>query len=136
MMEGLRILVVDDEKYIRELLTELLVVGGHKVEKAQDGEAALQKLAKHPFQVMISDVRMPVMDGLTLLQKAKTEYPDMGVVMMTGFTQQYTIRELVALGADEYLAKPFRQEEVLLMIKRAHQKASGRKRMAGTAIGA
>lgn len=127
-MGEIRILIVDDEKYIRELLAELLLGEGFEVDTAAQGEQALNKLAQKDFEVMISDVRMPVMDGLRLLKTVKQRHPEVAVVMMTGFTQEYTIRELISLGADEYLSKPFRQEEVLLMVQRAYQKTIARRR--------
>ncbi len=118
--------MVDDEKYIRELFTELLSKQECRVQTAGDGEEALSLLRKAQFDVMLSDVRMPRMDGFALLKAAKKAYPRLAVVMMTGFSQDYAIKEVVSLGAEGYLSKPFRCEEVLLVIRQAHEKAIAR----------
>jgi two-component system response regulator PilR (NtrC family) len=126
----LRVLVVDDEKYIRELFIELLSRQDCTVETAGDGEEALAKLREVEFDVMLSDVRMPRMDGFALLKTVKQAYPKLAVVMMTGFSQDYTIKEAVALGAEGYLPKPFRFDEVLIVLRQAREKAVSRRKKA------
>jgi DNA-binding NtrC family response regulator len=125
--EGLRILVVDDEKYIRELLAGLLE-DQYFIETAEDGEKAVKKLALSRFDVVLSDIKMPNMDGFGLLKTIKRDYPDIAVVMMTGFSQNYTIKEALTLGAEEYLPKPFRLEEVLMVVQSAYEKAASRRK--------
>jgi YesN/AraC family two-component response regulator len=130
--EGIKILVVDDEKYIRELLAGLLE-DQYIIETAEDGEQAVKKLALGPFDVVLTDIKMPNMDGFGLLKAVKRDYPDTAVVMMTGFSQNYTIREALTLGAEEYLPKPFRLEEVLMVVQSAYDKAVSRRRLKATA---
>jgi len=122
-MTARKVLVVDDEKYIRDLLANLLTEKDWEVDVAEDGEQALQKLTQAEFGVILSDIKMPRMDGFTLLKNVKRDYPEVAVVMMTGFSQQHTIREALSLGAEEYLPKPFRVEELVMAVERAQQKA-------------
>jgi two-component system, NtrC family, response regulator PilR len=123
---GLRVLVVDDEKYIREIIAELLSRQENTVVTAGDGQDALGRLQQAEFDVMLSDVRMPRMDGFELLRAVKRMYPRLAVVMMTGFSQDYNIKEAIMLGAEGYLPKPFRHDEVQLVIRQAYERARAR----------
>lgn len=126
MINELRILVVDDEKYIRDLLAELLTKHDNKVETAEDGEQAFKKLSMKHFDVILTDIKMPRMDGFALLRNVKQFHPETAVVVMTAFSQDYTIREALSIGAEEYLAKPFRSEEVLMVVERAYWRSQSR----------
>jgi two-component system, NtrC family, response regulator PilR len=125
---GLRVLVVDDERYIREILAELLTRQECAVVTASDGQEALGKLQAAEFDVMLSDVRMPRLDGFELLKVVKQSYPRLAVVMMTGFNQDSNIKEAISLGAEGYLPKPFRIDEVQLVLRQACQNAATRNR--------
>lgn len=118
---GLNVLIVDDEAYIRDLLAELLSAHSHQSDTAGDGEEALVKLSQKHFDVILTDIKMPRMDGFTLLKTAKPLYPDCAFVVMTAFSQMYSAREALSLGAEEYLPKPFHTGEVLGTIERAYQ---------------
>ncbi|MCX6641022.1 MAG: response regulator [bacterium] len=126
-LNRLSVLIVDDEKYIRDLLSELLGDYTQNAETAEDGEVALQKLALNQFDVVVTDIKMPKVDGFSLLKTIKQIYPDTAVVVMTGFSQEFTIREALAQGAEEYLPKPFRFEEVLMVIERAYWRNRARR---------
>jgi two-component system, NtrC family, response regulator PilR len=95
---------------------------------AADGQEALSRLQEAEFDVMLSDVRMPRMDGFELLKTVKQNFPRLAVVMMTGFNQDGNIKEAMALGAEGYLPKPFRVEEVLLILKQSYEKSEARHR--------
>jgi len=101
-----RILVVDDQRNLRVTTALLLRSEGHIVHEAQSGEEALAILASHEVDVMVTDLRMEPMDGLTLLQKARERTPRLQVIIMTAFGSPETAAEAMRLGACDYLAKP------------------------------
>jgi DNA-binding NtrC family response regulator len=114
--EKTRILVVDDEEIIRESLGGWLEKDGYSVATAPDGAAALQKLSAEPWSILIVDLKMPGVDGLQVLEKAKKRTPDLAVVMMTATVD--TAVSAMKLGAYDYLVKPFDPEELSLMMQR------------------
>lgn len=115
-----RILVVDDEEDIRDFLADALEVAGHVVEEAGDGKAALAKLARRSFHVMMTDLNMPRMDGMTLLQAARKEHPELEVVMLTAHGSVHTAVDAMKLGAFDYLQKPVGSlEELRQVVARA-----------------
>jgi YesN/AraC family two-component response regulator len=126
--EGLDILIVDDEPYIRELLAELLSEHDHRSDTAENGEEALKKLQQKHFHVILTDIKMPRMDGFSLLRKARPLYPDSAFVVMTGFDRAYSAREALSLGAEEYLSKPFHTEQVLNAVEQAYRRNRSRRR--------
>jgi CheY-like chemotaxis protein len=103
-----RILLVDDEETVRGFLKRGLEMDGHSVATAIDGADALDVLGRDgPFNLMLTDVRMPIMDGIALTLSAKRDYPDMVILIMTGFAdQRERAKGLEALVAD-VLTKPF-----------------------------
>lgn len=124
MTEELKVLVVDDEELLRNLLVRILEREGYSVSTAAGGKQALATLEKSEYEVMLSDVKMPEMSGYELLQAARKKYPRMAVVMMTAFGDDYTIREALQLGADGYLSKPFKSHDVTAELQRARMKAA------------
>ncbi len=121
----MKILIVDDEKYLRELLSEVLQSHSHECEMAGDGEEALVKLAQSQFDVVITDAMMPRMDGFTLLKNIKKTYPETAVVVITGYSLAYSARDAMAIGAQEYLAKPFHTDEILAIVDKAYHLKAG-----------
>ncbi len=84
----LNVLIVDDEKYIRDLLADLVRHNAHESETAVDGEDALVKLSQKRFDVVLTDIKMPRLDGYNLLKKVKEKHPETAVVVMTGYSQE------------------------------------------------
>ena len=121
----MKILIVDDEKYLRELLSEVLQSHSHECETAGDGEEALTKLDQSRFDVVITDAMMPNMDGFTLLKNIKKTYPETAVVVITGYSLAYSARDAMAIGAEEYLAKPFHTDEILAVVEKAYRLKGG-----------
>jgi len=111
-----KILIVDDEKNIRDHLAAYLRDLGHVAETAGDGETALSKLEREQFDVVLSDVRMPGMNGLTLLREFHRRQPDVVVVLMTAYATVPQAVESMRSGAYEYLMKPFALDDVRLLI--------------------
>lgn len=102
-----RLLVVDDEAPIRDSLARHFKLAGIQAETAVDGEDALEKLAKIPYRVVVSDIMMPRLDGIGLLRRIRQEYPMTRAVMITGYVALDNALSCVQLGADTCVFKPF-----------------------------
>src|SRR5262245_56848519 len=113
-----RILVVDDEKVIREILCEFLALEGYVVRGVEDGEKALTELRLRPYDIVISDLKMPKISGLQLLERITTDKLDVLTVIMTGFGTVETAIEAMKKGAYDYILKPFKVEEVVHIVQR------------------
>lgn len=111
-----RILIVDDELPIRNLLVSLLSSFGYHCETAGNGKEALDQLAKTSFDAVITDVVMPEMDGITLTQTIAQRYPLLPVMVMTGFSDEYSAQKALSAGAREFIKKPFSISEFTLRL--------------------
>ena len=114
-----RILVVDDERSMRELLQIVLRREGHQVRLAEDGRAAVAELEREPVDVLISDIKMPGMTGVDVLREAKRVDPDIVGIMVTAYATTDTAVEALRLGAYDYLTKPFDVEELKAKVRNA-----------------
>ncbi len=114
-----RILVVDDEESIREFLEIMLKKEGYEVTLAEDGQKAIEVLAKKSFDMIISDLQMPHVTGVELLKHVKESYPDTVFMMITAFGTTETAVEAMKMGAFDYLTKPFKIDEVRMNIHNA-----------------
>jgi DNA-binding NtrC family response regulator len=114
-----KILVVDDDPLLRDFLAETLNRTGYSVSLASTGEEALEKIRKEDCDIILSDVRMPNMDGMELLKTAKNSLPDAKVVMMTAYGTVQNAVEAMKLGAFDYVMKPFSIDEIELVLQRA-----------------
>ena len=115
------VLVVDDEASIRDLLSKTLALADYEVETAPDGSAALDRLRENPTGVdlLIADLKMPGMDGLTLIKQAKRIRAELPIIIITGFSSESSAIEAVNLGVAGYLTKPFRVPQVLAAAAKA-----------------
>ncbi len=118
-MTEARILVADNEASMRELLAIALKNDGYDVSVADGGEAAVEALRLELFDLIITDVRMPNVDGIQVLKAAKDLAPDTVVIMITAFSSTETAVEAMKLGAYDYITKPFKLDEIKLIIKNA-----------------
>jgi len=116
-----RILVVDDELIVRDSLKELLENEGFFVNMAASGAEALDRLSEAPYHLMLTDIKMPGMDGVELLQKAKETFPELSVVMMTAYATVETAVEAMKIGAVDYLVKPFEPDTLIPMILKKYE---------------
>jgi len=114
-----RILVVDDEASIRDLLAKTLALAEYEVDVAPDGRSAMDRLRMYPYDLLIADLKMPGLDGLTLIREAKRLKPDIPVIIITGFSTESSAIEAVNLGVAGYLTKPFRVPQVLAAAAKA-----------------
>jgi excisionase family DNA binding protein len=114
-----RILVVDDEASIRDLLSKTLALAEYDVDVAPDGRSALERLRLYPYDLLIVDLKMPGMDGLSVIREAKRLKSDLPVIIITGYSTEASAIEAVNLGVDGYLTKPFRVPQVLAAAAKA-----------------
>jgi DNA-binding NtrC family response regulator len=123
MDEKMSIMVVDDEEIVRESLFHWFEKYGYVVDTASSGFEALDKLEKYPFQLLFVDIKMPKMDGIELLEKVKTEYPDTIVIIITAYGSIESAVTAMRIGASDYLLKPFKPDQLSLVMERiSHQK--------------
>ena len=118
------ILIIDDEKAIRKTLTEILSYEGYKIEEAGDGEEGLKKFREKTFDVVLCDIKMPKMDGLEFLDKAREGNPDIPVIMISGHGTIETAVEAVKKGAYDYISKPPDLNRLLITIRNAMDKTN------------
>ena len=119
-----RILVVDDEEIARRNLSHVLEREGYRVDCAADGAAALALLAEGEYQLVLTDLRMPGIDGLELLRQTRQRWPDTEVVMITAHANASSAVEAMTSGAFYYVEKPFRLPDVRKIVGEATQKAA------------
>src|SRR5882672_4892803 len=117
-----RILVVDDEKVIRDMLADFLGMEGYYVRTAEDGSTALVELTKGHYDLVISDLKMPKMGGIQLLDEISRTAPDALTVIMTGFGTVETAIDAMKRGAYDYVLKPFKLDEVVHVVQRGIEK--------------
>ncbi|HZA13297.1 MAG TPA: sigma-54 dependent transcriptional regulator [Myxococcaceae bacterium] len=116
------ILVADDEPSIRHVLTLVLADKGYEVRAVADGDEAMRELAARPYDAVVCDVRMPRVDGLELLRRARQEWPELTFVVMSAYGSPESALEAVALGAYDYVPKPFKPEEMVLVLRKAEER--------------
>ncbi|MBJ6751439.1 sigma-54-dependent transcriptional regulator [Geomonas anaerohicana] len=119
-----RILVVDDELSMREFLAILLDGEGYLVDQADSAETALACMGQRHYDMVISDVSMPGLSGIDLLSRIKGQAPDTAVLLITAFTTAEQAVEAMKLGAYDYIGKPFKVEEVKVLVRKALEKQS------------
>jgi nucleotide-binding universal stress UspA family protein/ActR/RegA family two-component response regulator len=116
-----RILVVDDELIVRDSIKEWLEDEGYTVDMAESGPEALDKLSIQPYHLMLTDIKMPGMDGVELLKRAHKSFPDLTVIMMTAYATVETAIEALKIGALDYLLKPFDPEILVDKVFQVYQ---------------
>jgi len=114
-----RILIVEDESDMRNGLQKILSRKGYSVDTAEDGVKAVEKMKQTAFQLVIADLKMPRMDGIGVLQKAKDIDNTVAVIIITGYGTVKTAVESMRLGAFDYIAKPFKPDDISLVVERA-----------------
>lgn len=120
-MNKFSILIVDDEENMLKMLKTFFEEKEFKCYTAKNGREALEVVEANKIDLVITDMKMPEMDGLELLRVIKEKYNNISAVIMTGFAEEYTTTEALNLGADGYITKPFRNKELLLILKRIQQ---------------
>lgn len=120
----LRVLIVDDELEVRELLADYFAEVGYEVSAAPDGTAAVDELTANPakYQLVISDLRMPGIDGLGVLEAAKKANPSIAVIIVTGYASVDSAVRAVRMGAYDYVTKPFTLGQIEVIVRRAAER--------------
>jgi two-component system, NtrC family, nitrogen regulation response regulator NtrX len=116
------ILIIDDEKAIRKTLTEILSYEGYKIDEAGDGEEGLKKFGEKAYDIVLCDIKMPKIDGIEFLEKAKDINPDVPVIMISGHGNIDTAVEAVKKGAFDYISKPPDLNRLLITLRNAVDK--------------
>jgi DNA-binding NtrC family response regulator len=123
-VETMKILVVDDEAPIREMLKKgLSQMGGFAIDVAQNGQEAIEKIEKDVFDLVLTDLKMPEMDGIELLKTIKGTRPEVMVILMTAFGSIQTAVEAIKIGANDYITKPIDFNELLIHISKAQKES-------------
>jgi two-component system cell cycle response regulator len=115
---GKSVLCVDDDPGIRDLLHEIITRLGHRMIAAVDGIDALEKLADDHFDIVITDISMPRMDGIELIKRIKTDFDDVDVIVITAYEMTYKYTDIIALGASDFISKPFNVNELEAKLNR------------------
>src|SRR5687768_7143695 len=118
------ILIIDDEKAIRKTLSEILSYEGYKIEEAGDGEESLRRFREKNYDVVLCDIKMPKLDGIEFLDKAREANPDVPVIMISGHGTIETAVEAVKKGAYDYISKPPDLNRLLITIRNAMDKTN------------
>ena len=114
----IQILVVDNEERMCKLIKGALELEHYSIEMAFSGEAAIEKLKKGKYDIVISDLKMRPVDGLQVLQFTRAHHPQSEVIIITAFATQETALKAMQMGANDYLIKPFKMDELILRVKR------------------
>src|SRR5438552_1158437 len=118
-----RVLVIDDEPGIRELLSRELVTHGYRVEAAANGQEALEKIEPGKYQVALCDLNMPKLGGLEAMEGIRKRDPGVEVIMMTGYATVETAVAAMKKGAYDFVQKPFNLKEVLALVEKSIEKS-------------
>ncbi|MEZ4333545.1 MAG: response regulator [Myxococcota bacterium] len=127
-----RVLIVDDELFFLEAIEEILTEAGYETLRAANGAEALEHAGDPSIAVVVLDVRLPDMDGISVLERIRAERPELPVIMLSASTDQEIVLEALRLGASDYLAKPLHDEELVLAVGRGidgHEASAGRRRL-------
>nr|HID59635.1 response regulator [Desulfobacterales bacterium] len=122
MNEEIKVLVVDDEKIVREGCQRVLTGKGYGVVSAENGQEAMDILKREEVDIILLDLKMPVMSGEEVLEKARDQYPDIPVIIITGHGTVDTAVECMKKGAYDFITKPFQVDQFLLTVNRASEK--------------
>ena len=117
-----KVLVVDDQKNMRATTAIVLRQAGHAVDEAEDGAAAIQRIQQDTFDVVLTDLRMPTVDGMEVLRAAQRIAPETQVIVMTAYGTIESAVDAIRQGAYDFLAKPFKEDELLLRVSKALEK--------------
>ncbi len=117
-----RVLVVDDEPGMRDFLEIMLRKDGYEVDTASDGAEAIDRIEQKMFDLAVVDIQMPIMNGIDVLQKINEKSPETTVIMITAYASHETAIDAMKLGAYDYITKPFKIDEIKLVIKKSLEK--------------
>src|SRR5512137_789460 len=117
MIRSKNILIVDDSRDLTHVIADFLSMNGYQVHTAHNGHDALERMGKEHIDIVVSDIHMPGMDGFTLMAEIKTKYPDIPVILITGFSVGDAQKIAFEKGANAFVAKPFRLKDLKQVIE-------------------
>jgi YesN/AraC family two-component response regulator len=117
-----RVLIVDDESYIRDLIRDTLRTRQYQTGTAANGVEALDILSRGNYDILVTDVVMPGMNGLELVKQVRHQHPRIRIIVLTGFPRSADIGDFLAEGVDDFLSKPFRANDLVTVIRRLEEK--------------
>jgi CheY-like chemotaxis protein len=126
MIKHLRVLVVDDDPTILEVVSTFLESKGYSVETSVNGQQALESIEQVEFDLVISDIEMAGMNGFELLRRIRESYPKIGIILMTGYEEAHPLSAALRAGADGYISKPFSLRKFSLIFEQAYWNALSR----------
>ena len=113
-----KMLLVDDDESILAILSDLMPIFGYDYDIARSGEEAVEKLKHDSFHIVLTDMMMPNMDGMELLKYINTHYPNIKVMVVTGYDRSFTYTDVIRAGASDFISKPFNTDELEAKINR------------------
>ncbi len=116
--EDVKILIVDDDPFVLQVTKSIIAANGFAIDTASDGQQAITKLKSDHFAIIITDINMPNMDGMQLLRYVKDHHPKIGVIVVTGLSEQYSYIDVINAGAIDYMTKPYDNSELLAKLRR------------------
>jgi DNA-binding NtrC family response regulator len=126
-----KVIIVDDEERFRNTMCKLLTVRGLAAVTAGSGSEALEKLKDESYDVAILDVRMPEMTGVQVLAEMRKIAPDIEAIIMTGYASVDTAKDIIKLGAYDYMLKPYTVDELMEKIEAAYDRKMARQKLTG-----
>lgn len=120
-----RILITEDEDSLRSFVARALRLDGHETHEAADGAEGLEKLSEGAFDLLLSDIRMPVMDGIELAHRAHSEFPEMKILLMTGYAEQRERAKSLETIVSEVMIKPFTIADLRATVLRVIERSIG-----------
>lgn len=123
----MRILVVDDDVIVIKSCRRILEAEGFEVTTVPSADDALEKIKMYDFDLLVMDVKMPKHDGIFLMREIKKNWPDIPIIVMSGYPTPETIADVLKLGAIQFIPKPFKPDEFMKSIKQVIQKMSHKK---------
>ena len=119
----MRILVVDDDAIVIKSCRRILEAEGFEVTTVPSADEALEKIKNYDFDLLLIDVKMPKHDGIFLMREIKKNWPDIPIIVMSGYPTPETIADVLKLGATQFIPKPFKPDELMKSIRQVLQKA-------------
>lgn len=116
--KDVKILIVDDDPIVLSVMESIIVANGFPVATASNGQQALEILHKDRFSIVITDINMPVMNGMELLKHVNSDFPKVGVIMVTGYSEDYSYIDVINAGAIDFMTKPFSGPELVAKLRR------------------
>ncbi len=114
-----QVLLAEDEDTVREFVSRVLTMHGHSVLEACDGAEAVEQMNQHHFDLLLTDIVMPIMDGISLALKVRATRPDVPIILMTGYANESQRAHNLSVLIEELLTKPFNKDELVAAVNKA-----------------